>query len=172
MEKKPISHFMGGLIIASILILYTIILNFSGQETNKVLTNLSYILMVAGVIFFINRFGKSVEHTASFGQLFTFGFKMSALIAIIVIFFQVIFFLVFPEYKDKIFDVARDEMIKQGKMSEDQIETGLSMMKKFFWIGLIGGSLFMFMIVGAIGSLIGAAITKRNPQSHFPPSLQ
>jgi hypothetical protein len=58
-------------------------------------------------------------------------------------------------------------MLKQGNIPEAQIEQSLEMVKKFFWVGLIGGALFMNLVVGAIASLIGAGITKKIPQSPF-----
>jgi len=172
MEKKPVSHFMGGLIVGFVIIIYSIILNFIGQGTNQALGYISYAFLVGGIIYFITLYGKSVDYNASFGKLFTFGFKMAAFITILMIAFQVIFFLVFPEFKEKIFEVAHDAMVKQGKSNEEQIEMGMSFVKKFFWIIVIGGTIFGFVLAGAIASLIGAAVTKKNPQSPFSPTIQ
>jgi hypothetical protein len=48
-------------------------------------------------------------------------------------------------------------------MSEDQIEQALNMTKKFFMVFLIGGALLGYLLFGAIASVIGAAITKKDP---------
>ncbi|MFT3701789.1 MAG: DUF4199 domain-containing protein [Agriterribacter sp.] len=172
MEKKPVSHFIGGLITACVIIIYSIILNFMDLGTNQALGYVSYVFLFGGIIYFITLYGKSIDYNASFGKLFTFGFKMTALITIIMIAFLVIFFGVFPEFKEKFFEVAREAMIKQGKNTEQQIEMGLSVFKKFFWIFIIGGTIFGYMLAGAIASLIGAAVTKKNPQSPFSPTIQ
>lgn len=172
MEKKPVSHYMSGLIVAGLIIIYSIILNFLDLQANQALGYVNYVLLIGGIIFFIRLYGNSIDNTASFGQLFTFGFKMSALITILVITFQVVFFLIFPEFKEKIFDATREAMVKQGKVTEEQLEMTIGMMKKFFWIGLIGFSIFGFMLMGALASLIGAAVTKKNPQSPFSTPLQ
>jgi hypothetical protein len=55
----------------------------------------------------------------------------------------------------------------QGNLSEDQIEQGLSVMKRFFWPIVIGGSLFNNLVVGAIGSLIGAGISPKGERRPF-----
>jgi hypothetical protein len=34
-------------------------------------------------------------------------------------------------------------------------------------VGLLGGSVFMLVLIGTIGSLIGAAVTKKNPKTPF-----
>lgn len=172
MEKKPISHFSGGLVVGCIMIIYTIIINFSGLGADKTLGYINYVFLIGGIIYFITAYGKSVDHTASFGSLFTFGFKMSALITIIVVAFQVIFFLIFPEFKEKIFDAAHDAMVKKPNITEEQIEMGMTAVKKFFWIIVVGGSVFGLVFVGALASLIGAGITKKRPQSPFHPTVQ
>ena len=41
------------------------------------------------------------------------------------------------------------------------------MMKKFTPIGLFAGSVIFDAIIGAIGALIGAAVTKKKPQDPF-----
>ena len=40
-------------------------------------------------------------------------------------------------------------------------------MQKYFWPIAIGGVLLGFLITGAIGSLIGAAITPKSPKNPF-----
>ena len=38
------------------------------------------------------------------------------------------------------------------------------MTKRFFMVGMIGGILLFYLITGAVASLIGAAITKKDPR--------
>ena len=54
-------------------------------------------------------------------------------------------------------------MEKQGKLSESEIDKAMEMTRKFFNVFMIGGILLTYAIVGAISSLIGAAITKKRP---------
>jgi hypothetical protein len=166
-EKKSVSHFMAGLIIAAVLIVYSMFLTFMDLTANQSLSYISMVLLMAGIVFFVTQYGKSVDHTATFGQLFSFGFKATAIATLVVIAFQVIFFFIFPEYKEKIIDISREQMLKQGQVPEAQVEQALEMVRKFFWVGLIGGSLFFNLVCGAIASLIGAGITKKVPQSPF-----
>ncbi len=166
-EKKSVSHFIAGLIIAAILIVYSMFLTFMDLTGNQSLSYISMVLLIVGIIFFVNQFGKSVDHTATFGQLFSYGFKATAIATLVVIAFQVIFFFIFPEYKEKIIDISREQMLKQGQVPDAQVEQALEMVRKFFWVGLIGGSLLFNLISGAIASLIGAGITKKIPQTPF-----
>ena len=167
-EKKSITHFAAGLVIAAILIIYSLALTFMDLTANRSLSLVSTLFLLLGIVFFILQFGKSVNHTATFGELFSFGFKATAIATLIVIAFQVLFFLIFPEYKEKIFEMSREQMLKQNaQLSDAQMDQALDITKKFFWPFLIGGALFINMIVGAIASLIGASITKKVPQSPF-----
>jgi hypothetical protein len=47
------------------------------------------------------------------------------------------------------------------------METALGISEKFFLPFAIGGVLLSNVIIGAIASLIGAAVAKKNPQSPF-----
>jgi len=166
-EKKPISHFVAGLIIAAILVIYSIILNLLDLSQNKGLGWLSYIILVGGLAFFVNLYGKAKDHQVTFGNLFSYGFKATAITTLIMVVFIVIFFMVFPEFKEKIMDAAREGMEKNGKMTDEQIDQGMQMFERNFILFSAGGVLFMYLILGAIGSLIGAAITKKQPRSPF-----
>lgn len=166
-EKKPISHFVAGLIIAAVLIIYTTILNYMGLFQNQSLGWVSYFILIGGLILFINLYGKARNGQVTFGNLFSYGFKTTSIITLIMILYIVIFFMAFPEFKDKIVETAREGMEKQGKMTDDQIDEGLQMFERNFILFTGGGALFMYLLLGAIGSLIGAAVTKKQPRSPF-----
>ncbi len=58
---------------------------------------------------------------------------------------------------------ARTQM--EGKnMSDDQVEQALTFTKKFFVPLTAGGILLSFLIMGVIGALISAAVSKKNPK--------
>jgi hypothetical protein len=161
-SKKPISHIVAGLIIAGILIIFSCIVYFSGLQDSGI-NWLQYLIIITGLAIFINLYGKAMNYQPTFGNLFSYGFKTTAFIALIIIAFFVIFFLAFPDVKEKGFDMARQKMEEKGTFTQDQINQAMETFRKMFWIITIGGIMFIYAIVGAIGSLIGAAITKKNP---------
>jgi uncharacterized membrane protein YciS (DUF1049 family) len=163
MQKKPISNIVAGLILGAILIIYSIILNFSGLQANQSLSWLTYLIFIVGVIYFVIAYGKANNDNVTFGNLFAFGFKVSAVVAIIFIVFEIVFNLVFPEFREKMYEIMRQKFEEQGKLTDDQINTAIEMTKKFFMVGLIAGSALFFSIFGVIAGLIGAAIAKKNP---------
>jgi hypothetical protein len=168
MEKKPISHLMAGGIIGGIMILYSCILIILDQTTNKSLGWLSFLLIILALSFFIREKGNAEGNNLSFGELFSYGFKTTAFITIIMLAFQVIYNLIFPDTIDKILEITRQTIIeKQPNLPDEQIESAVGITKRFYWPMIIGGTILGTIIQGAIGSLIGAAITKKNPKTPF-----
>ena len=165
--QKPITHPLAGLIIASAQILYSLVLTFSGWSTNTTLGMLSYLILMGGLIVFIFLHGRSVDNTASFSRLFTYGFKATAVATLVLIGFQVVFFTLFPEYREQLFDIAREQMLKQGNVPEEQIQPALEIIRKFFWPTVIGGILLNNLFAGAIAGLIGAWITPKKESNPF-----
>ena len=90
-EKKPISHFVAGLIIAAILIIYSTLLNYMGLFQNQSLGWVSYFIFIGGLILFINLYGKAKNNQVTFGNLFSYGFKATSIITLIMILYIVIF---------------------------------------------------------------------------------
>ncbi len=161
--QKPISHVMAGIIIGAVMIVFSLAIQFTGMDKIQGVPLIGYVLIIAGLILFINLYGKSRNHQVTFGNLFGYGFKATAILIIVMILFTVIFFLLFPDIKEKIFELSRQKMEEQNKMSDGEIEKALSLWRRMFWVFTIGGILLVYAIVGAVGSLIGAAVTKKKP---------
>ena len=160
--KKPITHLMAGLVIGAIMIVFSLAIQFLGLDKISGVPLLGYIILIAGLILFINMYGKAMNNQVTFGNLFGYGFKATGIIIIVMILFTVVFFMLFPDIKEKIFELTRQRM-EEKNTPEEQIEKGLALWRKMFWVFTIGGMLLVYAIVGAIGSLIGAAITKKKP---------
>jgi len=54
-------------------------------------------------------------------------------------------------------------MEDRGKMSSEQIDQAIDMTRRFFLPFTIGYILFGTLIIGAIASLLGAAVAKKKP---------
>jgi hypothetical protein len=171
MEQKPISPLLKGVIISLLLITVSLVAYFTGQDTASWNRWLSNLLLLGGIIWSCISYGKQLNNNVTFGNVFAHGFKVSSIVTLISILFTLIFFLVFPEIKEKALDLARIEMEKSGNMSDDQIEQGIGLTRKFFYVFTIGVLIFAYMIVGTIASLIGAAVTKKQPRPPFENQL-
>lgn len=166
-ENKPITNITAGLMIAAVLIVYSLILMFADLSTDQTMGYITYAMLIAGLIIVIGMHAKANNYRLSFGNLFAFGFKTTAVTTIIFLIFMVVLNLLFPDLKEQAYEAIRIEMEKDDRVTDEQIDQGMEMMRKFYWVGLVGGTLLMMIIVGAIGSLIGAAVTKKNQVTPF-----
>ncbi|MEP6846239.1 MAG: DUF4199 domain-containing protein [Panacibacter sp.] len=168
MEQKVSTPVQKGLIISLILIVFGLVLYFTNQYMNKSLSYIQYAILLGGIIWSCNSYAKQMNSNVTFGNVFSHGFKTTAFIAALMAVYTVLSVkFIFPEMTDKIMDSARQEMQKNDQLSDEQINQAVEMTKKFFIPFAVGAIIIMFAIVGAIGSLIGAATAKKNPQDPF-----
>ncbi|MEO6330546.1 MAG: DUF4199 domain-containing protein [Ginsengibacter sp.] len=153
-----------GLVLGLILIVVGIGIYFSGIDMNSSIKYLSFLIFLAGIIYFINQYGKQVNFNSTFGNYFAHGFKISAIVTIIMIIYTVVFIVFFPEFKEKAMDEARKNM-QVKNLPDEQIDKAIDISRKFFMTFVIGFTLLMYLFCGVIASLIGAAITKKNPNT-------
>ncbi len=162
-ETKPISHIVAGAILGGILVVYSIILQFTGLWENQALGYLSYAILIGGLIMFIHLYAKSKDNQVTFGNLFSYGFKATAIVILLMLAFVIVFNLAFPEFKEKIIETTRQKMEEDGKSTDSQIEMAVGMVDKYYLLFAVIGTVIGMAILGAIGSLIGAAVTKKKP---------
>ena len=168
MEKKVTTPVTAGFIISLVLIVFGILGYITGLDQQSWFRWISILFFCAGIIYVCTFYGKQLENKVTFGNLFAYGFKTSAVVTCIMIVFIIVFVLIFPDIKEKAMETARKQMETNKQLSEEQMETGLSIARKSFLLFLVLGSLFLYLAAGAISALIGAAITKKTPVSPFP----
>jgi hypothetical protein len=164
MEPKVTGTAIKGLIIGLIIIVISVSNFFITGNPDNPVKYLVYAVFFGGIIFSIYQYGKEIHYNSTFGNYFSHGFKISALITLMMIAFIVIFMLSFPEFKEKILELMKKGIESQKDITSDQAEKGMEMYKKGFWLIMIGGALISYLFMGAIASLIGAAITKKQPR--------
>lgn len=164
MEKKITSPALKGVIISLILIVFSLIIQFLNLTKNRGFGSIQFIILIGGIIWSAVSFSKQMDGNITFGNIFAHAFKTAAAVTAIMVIYAVISIkLISPESIDTALQEARTQM--EGKnMSDDQIDKALSITKKFFIPFAIGGILLSYLIIGAIGAIIGAAVSKKNPQ--------
>lgn len=168
MEQKVTSHVVKGLILSLILIVYGLALYFTNSYMNRGLGSIQYLIIIGGIIWGCIDYAKQKNGDVTFGNIFGYGFKIAAVITVILVVYSLISMnYLFPEMKDKMLEASRQGMEQDNKLSEAQIDTTMEMTKKYFTPFMIGGMIFVFLLMGVIGGLIGAAVAKKNPQTPF-----
>lgn len=162
MEQKN-THLTYGLITGLAVIVVGLILHLTNMSFNTWAQYIGLLVFLIGIIMNATAFSKAHNADVTFGKVFSSGFKASAIVTLLMVAWTMVSMMIFPEIKEKGIEMAMESMAKQG-MSDEQIEQGISMTKNYFTPFAVGGALFMFLFWGAIFSLIGAAIAKKNPQ--------
>lgn len=167
MEQKSTfwkSAMIYGLYIGIILTLYSVILYVTGQNTNKSLGYVSFLLyavcIVMAQIYYRNR---ELNGAISYGQ--AVGFAVAAMLfsGIISALYTLIIFKIDPSLVDQIKAVQEEAMLKKG-MSEEQIDQAMSYASKMMspgWMSIM--SLLSAVFYGTIVSLVSSIFIKKQP---------
>lgn len=168
--NKITTHFSKGLIIGLALVAIGFIfqvLNIYEQWVQWLTTA----LYAGSIIWSCFSFSKEMNGEVSFGQVFSHGFKTASIVILISIAAFALTYLIMPEIKEKALEVARKEIEKDPRITEKNIQEAIKWTDQFFFLFGTVGSLFGLGISGAISSLIGAAIVKKNPTGSMPKSF-
>ena len=165
MEQPITTTSTKGVMIALILVVLALASYFLDMKANGPLQWLGYAVFIGGIIWSIMSYGKQINHNSTFGNYFAHGFKVAALVTAIMIIYVIAFIFIFPDFKEKAIDEARKSMESKNNLTQEQITAGLDMTRKFFMVFLVGGTLLGYLFFGALASLIGAAVTKKEPNN-------
>ncbi len=166
-EAKATTSVTKGVIISLILIVFSLAIQFMNLTQNKAVGSLQFVILLAGIIWSCTSYAKQMNANVTFGNVFSHGFKVAAAITAIMVVYTIISLLfINPEMKEIALQQTRTQM--EGKnMSDDQIDTALSITTKYFIPLAVGATLLSFLVTGLIAALIGAAVAKKNPQGPF-----
>lgn len=170
MEKKQ-THIMYGFLTALAMIIVNIVLYIAGLSFEPWAQYVTYIPFLIGIIMNAMAFSKANDEYVTFGNVFGSGFKASSIIALTMLVWSFIFLMIFPEMKEKGMEMARESMAKR-QLSDEQIDQGLEMSRKYFTVFMVAGVIFSTLFFGAIFSLLGAAIAKKKGDNRPPQALQ
>lgn len=154
------------IITALAMFIFSIILYITGMYLNNGMNWISYIIMLAGLVFAVkDRRDKDLGGFISFGEGFKTGFVFCLLTGVMgAIFGLILMKFIAPDMIDEVLKKAETDMINQG-MPDSQIEMAMDWTRKLMtpvWFSVI--SLVMSALIGAVLSLIVAAIFKKDNQ--------
>jgi hypothetical protein len=169
MENRPVtSNVTKGLIISLVLIVIDLIAGFAKFKFETWFTWIPTIVLCIMLIWACISYANQMSNSVTFGNVFAHGFKTTAVVACLMLIYTLLsVFVIFPETKELALEKAREQMEKDQRLSESDIENGIEMTRKLFLPFAIAGSVIGTLIVGAIASLIGAAFARKNPPSPF-----
>jgi len=167
MEKKNtsvlINALIWGVIIGLVSIVYSVILYMLDQTLNRALGYAGLIILIAGLAIAMKSYRDNVlDGILPFGKAFGFGMLIVLVSALIGgIYGYLLYTVIDPDLVGKLMDFQAEKMLEQG-LSEDQVEQTLEVTKRFISPAFIFVSgLIMNLLMGAVLSLIIAAIFKK-----------
>ena len=168
-SNTPVTtHIVKGLILSAFSIVFSVLMYVFNLYEYSWLTWVSTVVVMGGIIYGNILYANQNKNNVTFGNLFAHGFKTTAVLIVITTAYTLLAFKVlFPEVVDMILEISRKQMLENPKMTDEMIEQAMSMTKKYFIPFAIGGTILGTGFTGAIASLIGAGIAKKNPLDPF-----
>jgi NADH:ubiquinone oxidoreductase subunit 6 (subunit J) len=164
MDSKITSHIIKGAILSGISIVISILVYVFNLYEASWLSWVNYGIFIGGLIYGGILFANQSDNNVSFGEVFTHGFKTTSVVIVITVLFSVLSIkVIFPDMVDKVVEITRKKMLENPNMTDDMIEKAVNMTKQYFLPFAIGGAIIGTGILGALGSLLGAAFAKKNP---------
>lgn len=164
MNTKKQTHIAYGFITALAMVILFVLFEVAGLSEKTGIQYIGLAIFLLGLILNAIAFSKANDADVTFGQVFGSGFKATCIITIVMVLWTVIMFMIFPGMETRMLDKAHENMMANGKVSEEQVEKGMAMTRKYFKVFLAAGALFGSLIEGVIFSLIAAAIAKKKPR--------
>ena len=152
-----------GLIIGIVLIIYSLLMYFIGLSLEKWVSYISYILMIAGIIYSTIQYRNNVlDGSISYGKALGFGTLVIMFASIITAVYSYVFYTyIDPEMITKILEMAEEEMVNKG-LSDEQIEMAIEMQSKFMKPGLMSLiAIPSITFMGFVFSLITSIFLKK-----------
>jgi hypothetical protein len=158
-----------GVILGISLMLVTLIMYLTDQGSNPWFGLLTLVAMVSVLVLSMQEYRKLNGGFMTYGEGFGIGALLSAVAGLLSSLFNTFYNVVIdPTIQQRAFEQARERLEDQGQLSDEQIDQALEISQKFQSPGFtfIAG-VFGTIIMGAILSLIIAAIIRRNRSNPF-----
>ncbi len=163
MQQK--THIQKGLVIAAILIIFKAITHFTHTSFAEWTVFVFGLIIVLSVAISVQLYKKENNFDFKFTELFSYGFKVTAVIA--SIYFIFIFLetkLFFPDYINERL-LKSIEQIKQSglidqKTFEENVEQSMALGKKVETYKYFAGTMMSILFLGVLGSVLGSVFSK------------
>jgi len=160
-----------GLILGFISILFHVALFAMGKhlEQNTAVMLISIAITALILVLGIKKYKEANEGFLTLGQGLKTGIAIAMISSIIYIIYTLVFMnFIAPESMEQGLEIARQKLLENPNMSEDQIEQALEMQKKFSGPAfLIPVMLIFSLFIGFVVSLIASLIMKKSEEDQY-----
>lgn len=166
MENKQ-THIAYGLVSGILMVIVGVIIYLTGKAFVMGMQYVAYIPLLGGIIMNGIAYSKANDGYVTFGNVFGSCFKMSMIVGILMVGWSLLSVFLFPEMKDKAIEMARQQMAKNPKMTDEIMDMSLNYTRKYWNVILVAGSIFGALFYGAIFSLIAGAVATKKGERPF-----
>lgn len=154
-----------GMVIAAVMIIaslfsYYVLKNPIEGKFQYVL----YLIFTFGIIWSMITYARSDNGFKRFKDFFSIGFKTFVIIALFMAVFTFIFFTFHPEFRDDNIAENSKLLLQQGNHLPNEIAENAKQLKKMFMPLMISITVFKYLIIGALITLIAAGFITQNSQ--------
>jgi len=164
------SALLSGVYLAIVLILLNVVFYVTGNPFSKFAQYVSYPILIGGVILAQLTYKKVLGGTLTYGQAVGVGVLAMVFASLISgLYTFVLYQFIDPSLQEQLRIFTEQEIIKQGRVKEEQLEMAVNMAAKFqkpaimFAMAVVGGA-----FIGLVISLITAIFVKKNPSDEVP----
>ena len=155
-----------GIILGLVMVTIAVILYVTGMAMEGVQwpNFIYYVVFPIVVIYGISQYKKANANTLSLGDSLKVGLAIAVVSALVYVIYGFVFnYVIDPEFMGQAMEVAKDKMLENPNMTEEQVEQSIKMFEMFsnpmvgtaFWLA-------MSAFFGLIYSLIGGLVMKNN----------
>lgn len=123
---------------------------------------IGFVVLVSGIVIGIYQFKKNNNGFLSIAQALKVGIGAALIAGVISVLFQLLLvYVIDPSILEQTEQISRKAMEDAGKYTTEQIEKGIEMQRKFYWVSypiIIIFNLFLGLII----SVIAGAIMKKS----------
>lgn len=153
--KNPVAK---GLITGLLMIIAAYaIMQVKGNPDNS-LQYLVYLLYAAGIVWALWDHSRSADYDGKFGTFFLNGFRCFAVITFVMVVFTYFYTQFNEEFRSSMLKSITEEINKEPGKTPAEKETMIAAAKKYYWIPLVLGATFGYLIVGAIVTVLASLL--------------
>lgn len=160
---SKITPALKGLITGLLMIGATLGLHYTKADGNSYFQYAPYVIYALGITWTLVAYRKTPAFTGKFKDLFSQAFRCFIVVTLVMVTFYGLFLSQHPEFKEENAKAYREYLVKEKNKTPAEIDQEVATSKEQFITRFISGSIFGYLLVGAVVSVgISALLMRRN----------
>jgi hypothetical protein len=162
--RKPTTHILPGLITGIVGIVLVIVYYYTGYIfESSYISLLPPFITVCLIAFFTIRYARENFNRLPFGPLFGYGFRTTIVFALVMALFMFIMINIFHGYKERYMAILTARLNAQTDILPEKKQAFIEGTSQYFRSIIVGYNLFINVIAGTVGALVGATFARKPP---------